>query len=1814
MNVIAKMDDPSALIGEVVAARLRPVIRRAGGSRVVYAMVDLGKDVTCAVAEAVSEISVSDHNRSDDHNRIEVGIHPELATDWLSSRLRSDEAATWYRNHSGEGVVATLFSVPGRQMEEVLQSLGGVQRINHAWIMDPTKADVWADHALPTYGGTSVAGELTSVLRGLMESGVLASSSMLAEFCVSLRDSMTGARGMSLRRAINHGLPTLQLPRDCLADNELDSLMSSPAASFRGCRDEFRPYLYLRSRRGDDRRKKEMWDAIERLSGDGDLTNETAAALRGLVGDRELTANRWRPSQSAVARVPWPQVRKFFEDKKKTGPANLGASTIKFLDDNHPETLQEDERSILARLHGGRVRPTPELRRIYFRHRERLRDLVSLYKKWQRLVFQKPIKQDDDLLLGLVDLTERAFGSVDNPSDRTLIIQLRDGDKKPFWTEHKNSDLCHFLRDRYRGLDQLLGPRVKLKFGRCWTGEWEDEVRSDSATRKGRRRREFEFEAYLVEQASADQAGNSGPAPSAALGHPAAQMIWSPDPQSFVAAMSSDLRRVLPDEAESAHLLRSRVAAAQGSSGSKLDRPTLSQVASVTDSYGYSEGALANAGEDPADREWNCIDQSWPDALRKHSEGVLNEDRQGEALRLFESFRTSYTAAIKALVAPGGSGLADPSLVEQSERYGALLVWLREHARSAVLVQQVWEPLLEIGTATVRGVTPAMIVTPWHPLRLLELTVKAHQAARAMQRILSSPSIEGVQVEDYANDRRRSLQDSYYANTALVRTEDGQSHLVVETEQRGGYSLLQPAATEYGADAGAPPVEKPVKDVVGRFGKIAEHYLALNPHDQANFSVVLFDSESEELPVMVAKHLAQLIQRHSDLRCDLTVTHSDPTKLRRIYEHQNRRIGRELEASLTSEAARTFLSRLRIGISAQDALGGKHQHDLLLLHDVLAPHARVCWHEVHQPDARESPLSHAPNDTTRRKSLKRGSLSTSVYLTSPLQTTCTQSYLDVLHDANHRKPSATAKHFVPAQEVEFASVEIKQRLEEAHSIASWVVTYDRIADRRTIGCEDDKLRILRYFSTPRSTHNVIVSTEMLRNDLRSRLEEDVRRMLSGRSPEEMDAIVDAIHERATGLSGGIFMRGSLWDNYARELIGVIVTQRELELLLRQGVQDHRTAMSFLDEIQDWLDLEGELADILAVDLQVDSSGGQRIHLVIAEAKCIGKAGASKSKKKSWDQLEETYTAIKGRFQRGEGTVDNTIWHKRLADLLVEHMEPWADLDRLGGWSFDEWIDNIRSCNVPVEVSAHSVVTVHDQAGSDQDLDLQIADPNCDRIKRRKIAQWTLGADLIAKSLRGILHDQAGCLLHIPPSWPSTQSEDGPDPTGVGGDSGSDVESVGVAPIDTDPTEAGAQASGETDGRGQGATPELTCHGHEEPSSVPIGWKDEIHRAVSEIQPPADQDSDLNWLQDQTHRLRVALQEEGFDAPVEAIRLTPNAGLVRVGGRSVNINWMIRHKVDRMLVRHSIEIVRVTPRPGYFVVAIRRPNRKILLLADAWLRRMLSADSPTHNLAPVIGEKEDDGKLFYLPLAGDFAAQPSAAPHTLVSGTTGSGKGILAANLILDICAFNDPRCVEVHLIDPKQGVDYPWAPNLPHLQGGIVAERDAAIKLLEDLVAKMESRYSRIALAKCANIAEFNRTCEPSKRIPYVFIFFDEVANWMQDDEFKKKVEGILNSIATKARAAGLHLVMIYQRADKDVMTMQLRTNLGNKLILRLADQGSSKIALGSKGAEELMGKGHIIADLGSGERIYGQVPYIDSSDSRTLAAAIRQAWSADRA
>lgn len=1766
------------LIGGLAAHRIKTIVDAEPDGRIIYAIVDLSPEVTSTIGMAIHALN---------DPGIEVAIHEKLAVEAVPAEIRTADVAMRFRNFRPEGMRATIFSVPPEEVELAVQSLGDVERINGPWLLDPAHSKRWIERAHPGASVDTIE-VLGTLIKNLLASDIVASETMLAEFVVAVAEGMKGSRGLAPLNAVNEALPTLRLPRGMLdTKGDPQAFARSAEMHFRRAMDATRKNFFLQTKSGDYQSTRDLQQRIAETIAD----DEVAKALTALVNDRNVRSGGWTDSQRALSNIHWERVRPFFEGKSKSAQLNLGQQTEQLLKGQFPDhELTAEEKETLHEIGSRHSQLSPKHEEFFVKHRERIRSDPRLYKKWERYVFDKPI-ECDDLLIGLVRLAYAANkdDSIDSP---VLLIRLRDAEKASFWESDKNTELCRYLRDRYRGIGKLLGRNVVLRFGRLWEG-WESDL-TDKVEKSSRDSTEFHFEAHVVPgEMFAD---GRDPRPDELRGLSRAQLTWNPGGKSIANSFSSDLNRILPPNQELAFLLATNASQSRQGRSGVLQSIRLSQVETITDARNGSSGALANP-----DKVEFRVDETWPRTLDEHlAKRIITQADRDRLLTAFNDFRAAYTDAIRALISPKGDGIASPALIRQAELFGDLLGLLRQVARSEEAVVHLWEPILRIGTTLIEGDRPMMIVAPWHPLRLAEIAAKAQQAADIIGKVVTGTADKAVVIEDFVKDRVASLSVSYYADVGVVGDEN--RTIVVETSRHGDYSLLEPP---YSDDPNQ-LADDPAEDAVREFGKIAEQYLALRPHERSNFSAALMDAESEELPVLMANHLAKQIEDQADLRCDLIVTHEDPIKLRRIYERQNRRIGHEIDSYLTSETARTFLSRLRVGIvSPQPVIQGTQikTHDIVMLTDVIARTATVNWIDVTLPTTVPAIASHVPADFSRRRPHRMGAVTTAVYLTGPVQPLSSQRYLDAIHDIFLGKPSPTDSHFLPIQEVNFRSSTVSERLSRSHALGNWVIIYDRIADRRLVSSSEN-LRVLRYYSPPRSVHNVIVSTEISKQYVGERLRDDLSDILPGSTDESLETLTNAIHRKASSLSGGIIMRGAQWENGAKELIGIVCSQRQLDLLLSSR-GTHHTAWFFLDEFKRWLDISGEISDVLAVSL-MNGDGGPRVLLSIIEAKCVSETGLHAERTKSQRQLETTYAAMESRFLNADPEVDAPIWRGRLADMLLEHVDPFESVE---GIDYDEWLEGIRKGSFPIDLEGHSIVFVHDMPTT-LHREPNIPDMGREKAVRRKVAQWILGRDLIGGTLREYDNETGTLAIHIPQEWPT-----GGHVPSHQQDTTLLQEVMSEAPLSTTDPPGRRDALSE-----EMAAPTVPGDSLAEPTrseggttnvlDTPSGWIRpvwETVRTMAERRSGSGDDGE-EWLRDQVESLKSAFHTENMNAPVIEQRLTPNAGIVYLDGRSVTTAWIEKKQTD-LLTRYGIEILRIMPMPGRIGIALKRPRRATLHLSEAWLRRKLETSSPEINFSPVIGEREEDGSLFYLPLAGPFLDQERAAPHTIISGNTGSGKGILATNLLLDLCAFNDPKHLALHLIDPKRGVDYGWTRGIPHFKEGIIDLKEDAISFFRNLVHEMEVRYERIRNAGVANIDQYRKSPNRLSDMPRIVVFFDEVANWMQDEDFKEEVEPLINEIATKSRAAGIHLVMIYQRADNLVMTMQLRTNLGNKLILRLGDEGSSRIALGDKGAERLLGKGHVIAKLDNDERIYGQVPFLDPDDVPALAAAIKEAW-----
>jgi S-DNA-T family DNA segregation ATPase FtsK/SpoIIIE len=360
----------------------------------------------------------------------------------------------------------------------------------------------------------------------------------------------------------------------------------------------------------------------------------------------------------------------------------------------------------------------------------------------------------------------------------------------------------------------------------------------------------------------------------------------------------------------------------------------------------------------------------------------------------------------------------------------------------------------------------------------------------------------------------------------------------------------------------------------------------------------------------------------------------------------------------------------------------------------------------------------------------------------------------------------------------------------------------------------------------------------------------------------------------------------------------------------------------------------------------------------------------------------------------------------------------------------------------------------------------------------------------------------------------------------------------------------------------------------------------------------DSADDAEWLTQVERRCKGALQQFQLQSKLLTKALTPNAALLKFqGGANLTVEQVLKRRSE-FLTTHGLNVISVRGEARVVAIAIARPNRRVLHLPDVWKKWNPNCAHGNHDLLIAVRE-EDSNPLFLSP--------KSNAPHTLIAGSTGSGKSVLMQNIILGIACTNTPAQAKIVLIDPKLGVDYFAFEGLPHLQGGIIDEQDNAILTLNELVGEMNRRYTVLKENKVSNIFDLNNKPTTTEHLPFLWVIHDEFAEWMMTPEYADAVSNVVGRLGVKARAAGISLVFAAQRPDANVMPMQLRANLGNRLVLRVDGEGTSEIALGEKGAERLLGKGHLAARLeGEQELIFGQVPYVESEFLSQVVAALK--------
>ena len=213
---------------------------------------------------------------------------------------------------------------------------------------------------------------------------------------------------------------------------------------------------------------------------------------------------------------------------------------------------------------------------------------------------------------------------------------------------------------------------------------------------------------------------------------------------------------------------------------------------------------------------------------------------------------------------------------------------------------------------------------------------------------------------------------------------------------------------------------------------------------------------------------------------------------------------------------------------------------------------------------------------------------------------------------------------------------------------------------------------------------------------------------------------------------------------------------------------------------------------------------------------------------------------------------------------------------------------------------------------------------------------------------------------------------------------------------------------------------------------------------------------------------------------------------------------------------------------------------------------------------------------------NFSYDLTQAPHMLVCGQTRSGKSVALNVMLISLLCRYSPEELRLILFDPKQ-VEFEPFNGIPHLLiPQILSDPQKAISAMNWAINEMERRYELLKSSGVRNLEEYNNRPEikadPLKRVPYIVIVIDEFAEVVsQGPELKKQFNTVIQRLAAKARAAGIHLVLATQRPSVDVVTGTIKSNLPTRMALKTTDAVNSGTILGQGGAEELLGWGDML-------------------------------------
>ena len=362
---------------------------------------------------------------------------------------------------------------------------------------------------------------------------------------------------------------------------------------------------------------------------------------------------------------------------------------------------------------------------------------------------------------------------------------------------------------------------------------------------------------------------------------------------------------------------------------------------------------------------------------------------------------------------------------------------------------------------------------------------------------------------------------------------------------------------------------------------------------------------------------------------------------------------------------------------------------------------------------------------------------------------------------------------------------------------------------------------------------------------------------------------------------------------------------------------------------------------------------------------------------------------------------------------------------------------------------------------------------------------------------------------------------------------------------------------------------------------------------------------IDMAEQNANKNRIVDVLRTFGVEISSIKATvgPTITLYEITlAQGVRIQKIKNLEDDIALSLAALGIRIIAPMPGKGTVGIEVPNAKPSTVSMESILNSKKFQESKMELPCAIG-KTITNEVFMFDLA--------KAPHLLVAGATGQGKSVGLNAIITSLLYKKHPAEMKIVLVDPKK-VEFSFYEPISNHFLAQVPDEDAdpiitdvtkVVRTLNSLCKEMDTRYDLLKVARAHNIKEYNqkfiaRQLNPNnghRFLPYIVVVIDEFGDLIMTAG--KEVELPIARIAQLARAVGIHMIIATQRPTTNIITGTIKANFPSRIAFKVSAGIDSKTILDRTGAQQLIGRGDMLALVGGSEPERVQCAFVDTPE-----------------